>query len=143
MEELKQYIAEANARIDAEIEFYENAMDIEPDDDEEYGDEVVTDICLVKIKIVNIDTTVILQSPKLKPYIESMRDNIALALKIDRNCVSVKATTEEWMGFTGSGEGISAYSICLIENPCDFVTMDVTDNERCSGCSGCSKAGNI
>lgn len=93
--------------------------------------------------IQNIDATIVAQAPKMRPHIDTMRANIADALSIDISQVNVKATTEEWMGFTGSGEGISAYSICLIENPCDFVTMDVTDNERCSGCSGCGKAGNI
>lgn len=62
----------------------------------------------------NIDATVIAQRPKLAPYREQMRDNIAAALKIDRNQVSVKATTEEGLGFTGSGEGISAQAIALL-----------------------------
>lgn len=92
--------------------------------------------------IQNIDATIVAQAPKMRPHIDTMRANIAEALSIDISQVNVKATTEEWMGFTGSGDGISAYSICLIESPCDFVTMDVTDNERCSCCSGCSKAGN-
>ena len=88
--------------------------------------------------IGNIDATVIAQAPKLRPYIDQMNENIAKALNIEINQINVKATTEEWMGFTGSGEGISAYSICLIESPCDFATMDVT-NRGCEGCSGCSK----
>ena len=66
-------------------------------------------------KIVNIDSTVIAQSPKLKDYIVSMRENIATACNIDVDCVSVKATTEEHLGFTGRKEGISAHSVCLIE----------------------------
>ncbi|MGN0476250.1 MAG: 2-C-methyl-D-erythritol 2,4-cyclodiphosphate synthase [Ruminococcus sp.] len=66
-------------------------------------------------KIVNIDSTVIAQSPKLKDYIVSMRENIASACNIPVNCVSVKATTEEHLGFTGRKEGISAHSVCLIE----------------------------
>ncbi len=65
-------------------------------------------------KIGNIDSTVIAQKPKLKDYIVSMRGNIAAACKIDVSQVSVKATTEEKLGFTGSGEGISAHSVCLI-----------------------------
>ncbi len=64
---------------------------------------------------VNIDSTVIAQAPKLRPFIEQMRRNIAYACKIDLSLVSVKATTEEGLGFTGSGEGISAHAVCLIE----------------------------
>ncbi len=66
-------------------------------------------------KVVNVDSTVIAQAPKLAPYIVEMRQNIAKALKIDVDFVSVKATTEEKMGFTGRKEGVSAHSICLIE----------------------------
>lgn len=65
--------------------------------------------------IENVDSTVIAQKPKLLPYIESMRDNIARALDISLDCVSVKATTEEKLGFTGSGEGISAHAVVLIK----------------------------
>ena len=63
----------------------------------------------------NIDATVIAQAPKLAPHIEKMRKNIANALSIDIDAVSVKATTEEKLGFTGSGEGISAHAVCIIE----------------------------
>lgn len=66
-------------------------------------------------KIENIDSTVIAQKPKLKDYILSMRGNIAEACGVDISCVSVKATTEEKLGFTGSGEGISAHAVCLID----------------------------
>ncbi len=66
--------------------------------------------------IVNIDATVIAQAPKLAPYIDSMRANIALACGIDTSRVSVKATTEEGLGFTGEGLGISALASVLIEN---------------------------
>lgn len=66
-------------------------------------------------KLVNVDSTVIAQAPKLAPYILEMRENIAKALKVDIDFVSVKATTEEKMGFTGRKEGISAHSVCLIE----------------------------
>ena len=66
-------------------------------------------------KVVNVDSTVIAQAPKLAPYILEMRENIAKALKVDIDFVSVKATTEEKMGFTGRKESISAHSVCLIE----------------------------
>lgn len=66
-------------------------------------------------RIVNVDSTVIAQKPKLQPHIGAMRKNLAAACKISVNCVSVKATTEEKLGFTGSGEGIAAHAVCLIE----------------------------
>lgn len=63
----------------------------------------------------NIDATIIAQKPKMLPYIDTMRANIAAALQLNVEAVSVKATTEEGLGFTGSGEGISALAVCLIE----------------------------
>lgn len=78
--------------------------------------EKVNDLLVQKgYRVVNVDSTVIAQVPKLAPYIIEMRENIAKALKIDVDFVSVKATTEEKMGFTGRKEGISAHSVCLIE----------------------------
>ena len=65
--------------------------------------------------IGNIDATVIAQRPKMAPYIEQMRHNIAKALGTDVENINVKATTEEGLGFTGSGEGISANAVCLLE----------------------------
>ena len=62
----------------------------------------------------NIDSTILCQRPKLKDYIVSMRGTIAKALGIDISQVSVKATTEEGLGFTGSGEGIAAHAVCLL-----------------------------
>lgn len=66
-------------------------------------------------RIVNIDSTVIAQAPKLKPYVERMRRNIAEACGISAEQTGVKATTEEHLGFTGAGEGIAAHAVCLIE----------------------------
>ena len=94
-----------------------------PDTDERYKGadslallkEVVRVLGEKGYKIVNIDSTVIAQSPKLKDYIVKMRENIACACNIDVDRVSVKATTEEHLGFTGRKEGISAHSVCLIE----------------------------
>lgn len=65
-------------------------------------------------KLVNIDSTLILQRPKVFPYIEDMRKNIAKALGVEVESVSVKATTEEGMGYTGCGEGIKAIAIALV-----------------------------
>lgn len=64
--------------------------------------------------INNIDSTIIAQKPKMAPYIQTMRENIASALSIELNQINVKATTEEGLGFTGTGEGISSQSICLL-----------------------------
>ena len=65
-------------------------------------------------KVGNIDCTVIAQKPKMKPYIEKMRENIASACETDIGRINVKATTEEKLGFTGRGEGISAHAVCII-----------------------------
>lgn len=65
--------------------------------------------------VVNIDSTVIAQSPKLAPHISKMRENIANAVGIDKSFVSVKATTEEKLGFTGEKLGIAAHAVCLIQ----------------------------
>ena len=63
----------------------------------------------------NIDCTVIAQRPKLKDYIDTMRRNIADDCNVDVSCINVKATTEEGLGFTGDGSGISAHAVCIIE----------------------------
>lgn len=64
---------------------------------------------------VNVDATVVAQAPKLMPYIGAMRENLAAAMGLDVGCVSVKATTEEHLGFTGSGEGMAAHAVALVE----------------------------
>ena len=64
--------------------------------------------------VVNVDATIIAQKPKMRPYIDTMRQNIADALMIDISQVNVKATTEEGLGFTGSGEGIAAQAVCML-----------------------------
>lgn len=66
-------------------------------------------------KLVNIDATIVAQAPKMRPYIDKMRENIAEALNAEVNQINVKATTEEGLGFTGNGEGISSQAICFIE----------------------------
>lgn len=88
--------------------------------------------------IENIDATVIAQAPKLRPYIDTMRENIAQALGIELSQINVKATTEEGLGFTGSGEGISSQAICLLTTPMGLGSEDVMQR-GCEGCSGCMR----
>lgn len=91
--------------------------------------------------IENIDSTIIAQAPKMRPHIDTMRENIAGALGLEVDQVSVKATTEEHLGFTGRGEGISAQAVCLLTSPRDLVAqqvaLNVDGNAGCSGCAGC------
>ncbi len=89
--------------------------------------------------IENIDATIIAQAPKMRPHIDSMRENIANALGITVEQVNVKATTEEGLGFTGSGEGISSQAICMLTSPYNLVAEDV-QAVKCAGCAVCSKA---
>ena len=89
--------------------------------------------------IENIDATIIAQAPKMRPYIERMEDNIAAALGISGEQINVKATTEEGLGFTGSGEGISSQAICMLTSPLNLALEDET-YARCRGCGGCPKA---
>lgn len=89
--------------------------------------------------IENIDATIIAQRPKMRPHIDQMRENIAQALGIEVDRVNVKATTEEGLGFTGSGEGISSQAICLLQKLTDFSSVDVTETAKCAGCRGCQK----
>lgn len=63
----------------------------------------------------NVDATVVAEAPKLAPYLAEMRDNISRILGVDLDQVNVKATTEEHLGFTGRGEGMSAYAVCGLE----------------------------
>lgn len=66
-------------------------------------------------RISNIDVTMIAQRPKLRPHIETMEGNIAAAVGIDASRINIKATTEEHLGFTGNGEGMSCHAVCLLE----------------------------
>ena len=97
--------------------------------------------------IENIDATIIAQAPKMRPYIDAMRQNIADALGIELSQVNVKATTEEGLGFTGSGEGIASQAICLLTSPVNLSSEDVTARgcegtmaRGCEGCEGCPRA---
>ena len=76
--------------------------------------------------VENIDATIIAQKPKMRPYIDIMRQNVADALNLDISQVNIKATTEEGLGFTGTGEGISSQAVALLTSPIN-----------CSGSSGC------
>lgn len=85
--------------------------------------------------IENIDATIIAQAPKMRPYIDNMRENIAAALQIEASQVNVKATTEEGLGFTGAGEGISSQAVCMLTSPYELTARDVQGG--CGGCGGC------
>ena len=93
-----------------------------PDTDEAFEDADSMDLLRIvrgkisekRFEISNIDVTIIAQRPKLAPYIPQMREKIAGALRIDPDSVSVKATTEEGLGFTGSGEAIAAHAVTLL-----------------------------
>lgn len=94
-----------------------------PDNDPAYSGadsiKLLQEVCRVlkdnNYTIGNIDSTVIAQRPKLKPYIEPMRNIIANACGVEVDRISIKATTEESLGFTGSGQGIAAHAVCIIE----------------------------
>ena len=121
-----------------------------PDTDERYKG--ISSIALLEkvakllksknVVIQNIDSTIIAQRPKMAPYREQMRENIAKALKISVNQIGVKATTEEGLGFTGAGEGISSQAIALLETVenhiYDPMMMD-NDMSKCQRCQGCHK----
>lgn len=87
--------------------------------------------------VENIDATIIAQAPKMSPYMESMRENIAEALCIETLQVNVKATTEEGLGFTGRGEGIASQAICMLTSPYNLTTG--RGEGGCQGCGGCPR----
>ena len=100
--------------------------------------------------VENIDATIIAQKPKMAPYLQEMRTNIAEVLQIDISQVNVKATTEEGLGFTGSGEGIASQAVCLLEsvrnlsyggNGGNVYAYDagMEAGTACAHCSGCHK----
>lgn len=92
--------------------------------------------------IENIDATIIAQKPKMAAYIPDMIINIASALGIEENCVNVKASTEEGLGFTGEGLGISSNAVCLLASIDNYSYDDrvtgAVDGKDCSSCSGCT-----
>ena len=87
--------------------------------------------------VENIDATIIAQRPKLLNYRPKMAENIAQALHLDVSRVSVKATTEEGLGFTGTGEGISSQAITLLMEVADYCYDNKIVNDSCTGCGGC------
>lgn len=101
--------------------------------------------------IENIDSTIIAQKPKMAPHIEQMRKNIADTLGLDISRVNVKATTEEGLGFTGTGEGISAQAVALIMSVENYIYDNIGRGQfissdgpagnagGCAGCSGCGR----
>ena len=91
-------------------------------------------------QIVNIDATIIAQKPKMAPHISQMIQNVAQTLKIDESQVNIKATTEEGLGFTGSGEGISSQAICSLLPITAYLDADLEmPQNTCGGCAGCPK----
>lgn len=94
-----------------------------PDSDERFKDisscilldEVGKLINKNNYKIVNIDSIIVAQAPKMSPFIDKMEENISSCLNIDKDSVSVKATTEEWLGFTGKGYAIASKAICMVK----------------------------
>lgn len=90
--------------------------------------------------IGNIDATIIAQRPKMAPHIEEMRKNVADALKIEVDQINIKATTEEGLGFTGNGEGISSQAIAALDTIANY-SYQVNPEERkaCEACKGCIK----
>lgn len=119
-----------------------------PDTDPKYKG--ISSICLLEqvgklldkagYVVENIDATIIAQRPKLLPYRPQMAENIAKALNLDASRVSVKATTEEGLGFTGSGEGISSQAIVLLVEAADYLPNDRMVSRDCGGCPGCCKS---
>jgi len=96
-----------------------------PDSDERYRDADSIELLKMAYRLVyekgysigNVDITIVLEAPRLSPYIEAMRENIAEAMGTDISNISVKATTEEKMGFTGDGTGIASHAVALILQP--------------------------
>ena len=86
----------------------------------------------------NTDSTIVAQAPEMRHKLENVRKDSVQALRIEVDQVNVKATTEEGLGFTGTGEGISSQAVCLLNTPYGLYSQDV--NGGCAGCGGCPKA---
>lgn len=91
-------------------------------------------------QIVNIDATIIAQRPKMAPYISQMVKNVAQVLKLEESQINIKATTEEGLGFTGIGEGISSQAICSLMPIMAYIDEErVIERRTCEGCTGCRR----
>lgn len=91
-------------------------------------------------QIINIDATIIAQRPRMAPYIPQMARNIAAVLKLEESQVNVKATTEEGLGFTGTGAGISSQAVCSLMPIMAYVEQDMeAQRGPCEGCGGCQR----
>ena len=90
--------------------------------------------------VENIDCTIIAQRPKLRPFLDQMKENVAQVLHLDPDQVNIKATTEEGLGFTGSMEGIAAQAVCAIRHALDDLPDDRM-SRACGGCEGCEGCG--
>lgn len=89
--------------------------------------------------IENIDASIVAQRPKLAPYVEKMREKIARCLHISVDQVNVKATTEEGLGFTGEGRGISSQAVCLLSQAANYIEHFPSAWDCCGNCQGCKK----
>ena len=98
-------------------------------------------VSMLEYDILNVDITIALQEPKLRPFIDQMRETLAGIMGVEKGQVSVKATTEEHLGFTGRGEGISAQAAALITSPRDLIArevgLDAGVGAMGGGCSAC------
>ena len=90
--------------------------------------------------IGKIDATIIAQRPKMAPHIEKMRENVAEALGIEKDQINIKATTEEGLGFTGSGEGISSQAIAALDTIANYsYKVEPEEEDACGNCKGCPR----
>ena len=108
------------------------------DDDKEIVEAIEIYLQQEGYAVGNIDATIIAQKPKLMPHIQKMRENIAEAMRLTLGQVSVKATTEERLGFTGREEGISAQAVCTLTGIYE-ASAPVAGSGGCSGCGGCPR----
>lgn len=116
-----------------------------PDTDERYKDVDSLKLLMVVGKIIedklyvieNIDAVIMAEKPKLAPFIPEMVKNIATALGIEESQVNIKATTEEGLGFTGSGEGMKAQAVCLLKEMINEDDYMLGGCGSCGGCGGC------
>ncbi len=91
-------------------------------------------------RVVNIDSIIIAQRPKMMPHLPQMRQNVADALGLDISAVSIKATTEEGLGFTGRGEGIAAQAVCMLNSLMDDIDDSRMKAEAFGGCASCPRS---